>query len=99
MRLTPRCRLQAYVMRRQYSLRSKYTLVNSGIGFFFVFLYWAGHVSRMQNDRWAKVSTQWVPRRGWPKERWQDDLDAHCNGWFEVAFENTTWKDVGEVFL
>ena len=64
---------------------------------------WAGHVSRMQNDRWAKVSTQWVPadgrrRRGRPKKRWRDDLDAHCNGWFEVALEKTTWKDVGEAF-
>ena len=31
-------------------------------------------------------------------KRWRDDLNAHCNGWFEVTLEKTTWKDVGEAF-
>ena len=38
---------------------------------------------------------------GWndrPKKRWRNDLDAYCNGWSEVALENTTWKDVGWAF-
>ena len=43
---------------------------------------WAGHVSRMRDGRWAILSMQWVPedgppRRGRPRRRWQDELDAH----------------------
>ena len=64
---------------------------------------WAGHVSRMHNDRWAKVSTRWLPedgrrRRGRPRKRWRDDLDAYREGWFEVAQEKSTWKELGEAF-
>ncbi|KAJ8727801.1 hypothetical protein PYW08_016186 [Mythimna loreyi] len=36
---------------------------------------WAGHVSRMQGDRWASIAMQWAPaerkrRRGRPTKRW-----------------------------
>ena len=62
------------------------------------------YVNRMQNDRWARVSTQWVSeggrrRRDRPKKRWRDDMDVHCGGWFEVALEKSTWKDMGEAFV
>uniref|UniRef100_A0A8R1HVD3 Reverse transcriptase domain-containing protein n=1 Tax=Caenorhabditis japonica TaxID=281687 RepID=A0A8R1HVD3_CAEJA len=42
-------------------------------------LKWAGHVSRMKYDRWAKILSEWDPRgsarpRGCPPKRWADDI-------------------------
>uniref|UniRef100_A0A8R1IGU3 Reverse transcriptase domain-containing protein n=2 Tax=Caenorhabditis japonica TaxID=281687 RepID=A0A8R1IGU3_CAEJA len=42
-------------------------------------LKWAGHVSRMKYDRWAKIASEWDPRgsarpRGRPPKRWADDI-------------------------
>uniref|UniRef100_A0A8R1IRC6 Protein kinase domain-containing protein n=1 Tax=Caenorhabditis japonica TaxID=281687 RepID=A0A8R1IRC6_CAEJA len=42
-------------------------------------LKWAGHVSRMKYDRWAKIVSEWDPRgsarpRGSPPKRWADDI-------------------------
>uniref|UniRef100_A0A8R1E6K1 Reverse transcriptase domain-containing protein n=1 Tax=Caenorhabditis japonica TaxID=281687 RepID=A0A8R1E6K1_CAEJA len=42
-------------------------------------LKWAGHVSRMKYDRWAKIVSEWDPRgsarpRGRPPKRWADDI-------------------------
>ena len=25
---------------------------------------WAGHVARMSNTRWAKITSEWTPREG-----------------------------------
>uniref|UniRef100_A0A8R1ILP5 Reverse transcriptase domain-containing protein n=2 Tax=Caenorhabditis japonica TaxID=281687 RepID=A0A8R1ILP5_CAEJA len=42
-------------------------------------LKWAGHVSRMKYDRWAKIVSEWDPRgsarpRGRPPKRWAHDI-------------------------
>uniref|UniRef100_A0A8R1IQ73 Uncharacterized protein n=1 Tax=Caenorhabditis japonica TaxID=281687 RepID=A0A8R1IQ73_CAEJA len=42
-------------------------------------LKWAGHVSRMKYERWAKIVSEWDPRgsarpRGRPPKRWADDI-------------------------
>nr|XP_027226204.1 uncharacterized protein LOC113818222 [Penaeus vannamei] len=39
----------------------------------------AGHVARMDNNRWTKKTREWVPRegrrsRGRPKKRWSDAI-------------------------
>lgn len=38
---------------------------------------WAGHVTRMHPERWAKITTEWIPtdgrrHRDRPKNRWRD---------------------------
>ena len=43
---------------------------------------WAGHVARLQNNRWTIRATSWVPRRwlrprGRLKTRWRDYLSRH----------------------
>ena len=45
---------------------------------------WAGHISRLKDDRWTKRITTWKPYerkrlRGRPAKRWRDDLDEHCS--------------------
>ncbi|CAB0027912.1 unnamed protein product, partial [Trichogramma brassicae] len=47
---------------------------------------WAGHVCRMPQDRWARLATEWIPagwrrKRGRPRTRWSDDLDAMNKEW------------------
>ena len=41
---------------------------------------WAGHVARMSNTRWAKITSEWTPREGKrvkerPKRRWRDNIE------------------------
>ena len=41
---------------------------------------WSGHVARMSNTRWAKITSEWTPRegkrvRGRPKRRWRDNIE------------------------
>ena len=50
---------------------------------------WAGHANSMH-----EVGRR---RRGQPRSRWRDDLDAHC--WSEVALKKRTWKDMREAFV
>ena len=42
---------------------------------------WAGHIHRLDQDRWARIVMQWVPdderrRRGRPRKRWRGNMDA-----------------------
>ena len=53
---------------------------------------WAGHVCSIQQDRWARVITQWVPDdrrrcRGRPRKRWRTELDAFMRFWPEKAIQ------------
>ena len=48
---------------------------------------WAGHIARLNDNRWTKRCTEWQPRRGKrsrgrPSRRWQDDITEK---------EGTTW--------
>ncbi len=66
---------------------------------------WAGHVARLQDNRWTTRATSWVPRgwsrpRGRPKLRWRDDLDRHLGPiWTTVAQDRCQWKLSREGFL
>jgi hypothetical protein len=61
---------------------------------------WAGHVARMKNDRWAKMTTEWTPRegkraRGKPKRRWRDEVEeAFGINWMQVAQDREEWRRV-----
>ena len=61
---------------------------------------WARHVSRMENDRWAKTMVEWCPidaprPPGRPKQRWRDEFEeAVGRNWMRIAREEMhTWKD------
>ena len=53
--------------------------------------HWAGHVARMSNTRWAKITSEWTPRegrrvRGGPKRRWRDNIEeVGSSRWMRVA--------------
>ncbi|PZC72867.1 hypothetical protein B5X24_HaOG210392 [Helicoverpa armigera] len=64
---------------------------------------WAGHVSRMHPERWATIITQWTPqdghrRRGRPRKRWRDELDAFRPDWWTRSKDREEWKRDGEAF-
>ena len=66
---------------------------------------WAGHVSRMTDNRWTIRTTEWQPRvgkrsRGRPKKRWRDDITKLVGGtWTRIAKERHTWKDLTEGYI
>ncbi|PZC78256.1 hypothetical protein B5X24_HaOG202328 [Helicoverpa armigera] len=64
---------------------------------------WAGHVSRMHPERWATIITQWTPqdghrRRGRPRKRWRDEIDAYRPDWWTRSKDREEWKRDGEAF-
>eukprot|EP00794_Sanderia_malayensis_P006478 gene6478-7217_t len=53
---------------------------------------WAGHVARMDDERWTQLTTEWQPihgkrARGRPKTRWRDELVITTNtiAWKRIA--------------
>ena len=66
---------------------------------------WAGHISRLKDDRWTKRITTWKPYgrkrlRGRPAKRWRDDLEEYWNEttWQRTAHDKQTWKQHAEAF-
>jgi hypothetical protein len=59
---------------------------------------WAGHVARMANNRWAKMTTEWTPRegkraRGKPKRRWRDEVEEEVGmNWMHKAQNREEWR-------
>ena len=53
---------------------------------------WAGHLARMNNNKWAKKTTEWTPRegnrtKGKPKRRWRDDIEEKAEStWTRVEW-------------
>lgn len=63
----------------------------------------AGHVCRMESDRWAQIITNWFPhetcrRRGRPRRRWQDELDAYLKNWLVMEQDRGIWRHKGVAF-
>ncbi|KAJ8723655.1 hypothetical protein PYW07_007635 [Mythimna separata] len=64
---------------------------------------WAGHVCRMENDRWTKKVTEWLPReetrsKGRPKTRHtHTDIFTQKVGpdWTRKARDREMWKTLG----
>lgn len=66
---------------------------------------WAGHISRMRDNRWTYCITNWRPydgirRRGRPMKRWQDDLVEYWKGniWQREAQDRRKWELHAEAF-
>ena len=66
---------------------------------------WAGHIARINDNRWTKRMTDWTPRdwprpRGRPALRWRDDLIQNIgHNWAQVAQDRKRWKESREGFL
>ena len=59
---------------------------------------WAGHVSRIRDNRWTLRITTWKPYerkrpRGRPARRWRDELDDYWKGtiWQRIAPDRQMW--------
>ncbi|XP_041981022.1 uncharacterized protein LOC121734476 [Aricia agestis] len=79
---------------RNTTLRSKTRLMDVGRKAAGLKRNWAGHVTRMHPDRWARLVTEWQPNgrrnRGRPKKRWRDQLDAADKEWPNTAKNRDT---------
>ena len=59
---------------------------------------WAGHVVRLNHNRWAHTTTLWDPRNGSrgpgrPATRWADDMRRQAgNLWTRAAKDRKAWK-------
>lgn len=59
---------------------------------------WARRIASMDNNRWAKVITEWRPRKhrrdvGRPKRRWRDDFrDVLGEPWKRQAEDQAVWN-------
>lgn len=66
---------------------------------------WAGHVARLEDDRWTKMVVQWRPRlgkrtRGRPPMRWTDDIKRVANyNWVQKAQNRQEWHLLGEAYI
>ena len=65
---------------------------------------WAGHVARIQDDRWTKRITTWKGPRGKrrigrPHAKWQDDIiKVAGSNWIQVAQDRQSWSLLEEAF-
>jgi hypothetical protein len=66
---------------------------------------WAGHVARMNDGRWTKRTTEWIPldkkrERARPKTRWSDEIRKFVgNTWMRAAQNRNEWKIHGKAFV
>src|SRR5436190_285345 len=65
----------------------------------------AGHVARMNDDRWTRTVTEWLPlhlkrKQARPKMRWEDDIKKFIGvTWMRVARDRKDWKHREEAFI
>ena len=66
---------------------------------------WAGHINRLNDDRWTSRVTAWRPydkkrRQGRPAKRWRDDLDKYWidTMWQRTAQDRVIWRRHAEAF-
>ena len=66
---------------------------------------WAGHVARMNDNRWTVRCTEWQVRsgkrsRGRPRRRWRDDLQQWQGAvWSRTAKDRLQWRCLAEGYL
>jgi endonuclease/exonuclease/phosphatase family metal-dependent hydrolase len=66
---------------------------------------WAGHVARMNDNRWTKIVTEWIPidkkrKPGRPTTRWEDEIANHLGvTWMREASNRKQWCQHGEAFI
>ena len=57
---------------------------------------WAGHLGRMEDNRWARRSTEWTPgtkrSKGRPARRWRDDIEKAASvTWMSRTTNKLKW--------
>ena len=66
---------------------------------------WAGHIARLEDNRWTKRCTEWQPRRGKrsrgrPSRRWQDDItEKEGTTWIRKSTDRRQWKTLMEGYI
>ena len=65
---------------------------------------WAGHITRMKDNRWTIRSTEWqtedVRSAGRPKHRWRDDIVGQQGAvWTRTAKDRKRWKTLVEGYF
>ena len=65
---------------------------------------WAGHISRMKDNRCTIRSTEWqikgVRPVGRPKRRWRDDIVGQQGAvWTRTAKDRERWRTLGEGYF
>ena len=66
---------------------------------------WAGHVARLNDNRWTRTVTEWLPihlrrKKARPKMRWEDDIKKYIGvTWMRVARDRKDWKHHEEAFI
>jgi len=66
---------------------------------------WAGHVARMNDNRWAKRQTDWSlynekRSRKRPDTRSGDDIEKFAGVvWQRIAQERLLWEELGKAFV
>ena len=59
---------------------------------------WAGHIARMKDHEWAKITTESTPlgrkkAKGRPKIRWRDDIEKKAGStWTQRAQDRDEWR-------
>jgi hypothetical protein len=65
---------------------------------------WAGHVARMQDNRWTNKVTNWTGpsgkrKRGRPHMRWWEDVTKIAGAnWMQKAQDRSKWLTLEEAF-
>ena len=65
---------------------------------------WAGHITRMKDNRWTIRSTEWqtegVRSVGRPKRRWRDDIVGQQGAvWTRTAKDRERWRTLAEGYF
>ena len=96
--ITWRDRKTAEWIRKQTGVRDVLTTISK------LKWEWAGHVARMNDNRWTARVTQWTPRghtrgRGRPRTRWRDDLEKTQRHWQRLAQDRRRWRVMGKAYV
>ena len=69
---------------------------------------YAGHVARLENERWCRRATFWVPYElapgegrsvGRPATRWRDEITKRVGlPWCRAAQNRRVWTKIGEAY-
>jgi len=66
---------------------------------------WAGHVARMNYNRWTKRLTDWYPKndkqgRKRLDTRWKDEIEWFAGvAWQRIAQDRQLWKELRKAFV
>lgn len=65
---------------------------------------WAGHIARLQDERWTKRVTEWKGpmgkrNKGRPCNRWEDEIKRTAGpNWIQSAQSRENWQNLEEAF-